>query len=159
MTEEPYPWVRRSTERGKAYEAFRAYLNLGPGRTIREAGEEVGISINSAQELSTRHDWVARSIAYDQHLASAATDGLASQMASARDENLALADEMRGLAVDLLRRYAEVTELPPAHFSQFVLAFVNVEKHAFLMKDDPKASAAREKVQGLLERFNRASQT
>lgn len=159
MTDEPYPWVRRSTERGKAYDAFQAYLRLGPRRTITAAAEQVEISRDSAQELSTRHDWVARSIAYDQHLATAATDGLASQMASARDDNLALADEMRSLAVDLLRRYAEVTELPPAHFSQFVLAFVNVEKHAFLMKDDPKASAAREKVQGLIERFNRASQT
>lgn len=159
MMDEPYPWVRRETERGRAYDAFREYLGMGPRRTIKQAAENVGITYDSAQELSTRHDWVARSIAYDQHLASAATDGLASQMASARDENLALADEMRSLAVDLLRRYAEVTELPPAHFSQFVLAFVNVEKHAFLMKDDPKASASREKVQGLIERFRQASQS
>lgn len=159
MTDEPYPWVRRTSERGKAYDAFQAYLRLGPRRTITAAAEAVGITRDSAQELSTRHDWVARSIAHDQFIATRETDGLADQMASARGDNLSFAGDMRALAGDVLRSYAERGELPPAHFAQFVIAFVQVEKHAFLMKDDPKASAARDKAKELLARFDRANHT
>ena len=159
MTDEPYPWVRRPSERGKAYDAFREYLNLGPRRTIKQAAENVGTTYDSAQELSTRHDWVARSIAYDQHLATAATDGLAGQMASARDDNLALADQMRSHAVTILEDYVTGRAVPSANYSQFVLALVRLEEHAFRLKDDPKTSAARDKVQGLLDRLDKANHT
>lgn len=158
MTTEPYPWVRRTTERGKAYDAFQAYLRLGPRRTIEQAGEQVGITVNSAQELSTRHDWVARSIAYDQHLATAATDGLADQMASARDGNIEFADQMRGHAVTILQDYISERCVPPAHYSQFVMAIVRLEEHAFRLKDDPKTSAVKDRVLVLLDRLDKANQ-
>lgn len=159
MTAEPYPWVRRTTERGKAYDAFQAYLRQGPRRTITAAAEDVGISRDSAQELSTRHDWVARSIAYDQHIASAATDGLANQMASARDDNLALADKLREHLVNQLEGCMREGEDPSVRWSQALGAMVRLEEHAFRLKDDPKTSAARDKVQGLLDRLDRANQT
>lgn len=159
MTDQLYPWVRRETERGKAYDAFQAYLRLGPRRTITAAAEEVGISRLSATELSARHDWVARSIAYDQHLATAATDGLASQMASARDDNLSLADKLRGHLSDQLDDFIAQRDDPTVRWSQALAAMVRLEEHAFRLKDDPKTSAARDKVQGLLERLNRANQT
>jgi hypothetical protein len=159
MTDEPYPWVRRTTERGKAYDAFQAYLRLGPRRTIPAAAEEVGISRDSAQELSSRHDWVARSIAYDQHIASAATDGLANQMASARDDNLQLADKLRGHLFDQLETCMLNGEDPSVRWSQALGAMVRLEEHAFRLKDDPKTSAIRSHVQDLLKRLDKASQT
>lgn len=159
MTDEPYPWVRRTSERGKAYDAFQAYLRLGPRRSIRQAAENVGIRQDTAEGLSIRHDWVARSIAYDQHLATAATDGLADQVASAREGNIEFADQMRGHAVTLLEDYIRERCVPPAHYSQFVLAIVRLEEHAFRLKDDPKTSAAKDRVQNLLDRLDKASQT
>lgn len=159
MTDEPYPWVRRDNERGKAYDAFREYLNQGPRRTVLATAEAVGITKDSAYELSKRHDWNARATAYDQHLASAATDGLASQMASARDDNLALADKLRGHLVDQLEECMRAKEDPSVRWSQALGAMVRLEEHAFRLKDDPKTSAARDKVQTLLERFDRANQT
>lgn len=158
MTDEPYPWVRRPTERGKAYDAFQAYLRLGPRRTIGAAADEVGISPSSATELSARHDWVARSIAYDQHIATAATDGLANQMASARDDNLSLADKLREHLVTQLESYMRQGEDPSVRWSQALGAMVRLEEHAFRLKDDPKTSAARDKVQSLLDRLDRANQ-
>ncbi|MFD3535227.1 hypothetical protein [Streptomyces sp. NPDC058664] len=159
MTEEPYPWVRRATERGKAYDAFQAYLRQGPRRTITAAAEAVGISRDSAQELSSRHDWVARSIAHDQFIASRETDGLADQMASARDEDLELAGQMRGHAVTLLEEYMAGRAVPPSNYSQFILAMIRLEEHAFRLKDDPKTSAARDKAKELLARFDRANRS
>lgn len=157
--QEPYPWVRRETERGRAYDAFQAYLRQGPRRTIPVAAEEVGISRDSAQELSSRHDWVARSIAYDQHIASAATDGLANQMASARDDNLQLADKLRGHLVNQLETCMLNGEDPSVRWSQALGAMVRLEEHAFRLKDDPKTSAIRSHVQDLLNRLDKASQT
>ena len=156
MTAEPYPWVRRASERGKAYDAFQAYLRLGPRRTIPAAAEEVGISPDSAQELSSRHDWVARSVAYDQHLATAATDGLADQMASARDDNLSLADKLRGHLSTQLDGFIVTREDPTVRWSQALAAMVRLEEHAFRLKDDPKTSVARERVQQLLDRVDKA---
>lgn len=156
---EPYPWVRRTTERGKAYDAFREYLNMGPRRTIRAAAENVGITEDSAYELSRRHDWGARAVAYDQHLASAATDGLANQMASARDDNLTLADKLRGHLSDQLDGFIRDRDDPTVRWSQALAAMVRLEEHAFRLKDDPKTSAARDKVQSLLDRLDKANQT
>ncbi|TXS02304.1 hypothetical protein EAO70_37275 [Streptomyces sp. adm13(2018)] len=159
MTDEPYPWVRRTTERGKAYDAFREYLNQGPRRTVLATAEAVGITKDSAYELSKRHDWGARATAYDQHLASAATDGLASQMASARDDNLALADKLRGHLSDQLDGFIGGREDPTVRWSQALAAMVRLEEHAFRLKDDPKASAARDRVQQYLQRIEQANQT
>ncbi|MHA4774749.1 hypothetical protein L1085_009625 [Streptomyces sp. MSC1_001] len=159
MTSEPYPWVRRDTERGRAYDAFQAYLRLGPRRTITEAADAVGISRDSAADLSRRHDWVARSVAYDQHLATAATDGIADQMASARDEDLELAGQMRGYALSMLQEFMLGRAIPPSNYSQFVLAMIRLEEHAFRLKDDPKTSAARDKAKELLDRLDRANRS
>lgn len=154
---EPYPWVRRESERGKAYDAFREYLSLGLRRTIRTAAKNVGITYDSAQELSIRHDWVARSIAYDQHLATAATDGLASQMASARDDNLALAARLREHLVDQLETCMRDREDPSVRWSQALGAMVRLEEHAFRLKDDPKTTAVRSRVEDLLRRIEESS--
>lgn len=157
MTDEPYPWVRRTSERGKAYDAFREYLGLGPRRTITAAAENVGISRDSAQELSARHDWVARATAYDQHLATAATDGLANQMASARDDNLALADKLRSHLVTQLEGCMRDGEDPSVRWSQALGAMVRLEEHAFRLKEDSKTSALRERAEELVRRFEEAS--
>lgn len=159
MADEPYPWVRRTTERGNAYAAFREYLNQGPRRTVLAAAEAAGITKDSAYELSKRHDWGERATAYDQHLASAATDGLASQMASARDDNLALADKLRAHLVNQLEAAMRDGEDPSVRWSQALGAMVRLEEHAFRLKDDPKTSAAKERVVSLLERLDRANQT
>jgi len=158
-TPEPYPWVRRDTERGQAYAAFREFLNLGPRRTVRAAAKAADISADSAYELSKRHDWTARATAYDQHLASAATDGLASQMASARDDNLTLADKLRSHLSNQLEGFIRDRDDPTVRWSQALAAMVRLEEHAFRLKDDPKASAARDRVQTLIERFERITNT
>ena len=152
-----YPWVRRERERGQAYAAFQEYLRQGPRRTVRAAAEAAGISADSAYDLSKRHDWGARATAYDQHLASAATDGIADQMASARDEDIEFAGQMRGHAVNLLQDFVRDRVVPPAAYSQFILAFVRLEEHAFRFKDDPKTSAAKERVKELLRRAEEAT--
>lgn len=157
MSDDLYPWVRRDTERGQAYAAFQEYLRQGPRRTVTAAARAAGIHQDSAYELSKRHDWGARATAYDQHLASAATDGLASQMASARDDNLSLADKLRQHLSDQLDGYIRDRDDPSVRWSQALGSLVRLEEHAFRLKDDPKAVASRDHVEGLLKRVEEAT--
>ncbi|MEU7010379.1 hypothetical protein [Streptomyces sp. NPDC046332] len=148
-----YPWVRRESERGPAYAAFREYLNLGPRRTIKDAAAAAGISFNSAKELYARHDWQARAVAYDQHLDTAATDGLANQLAENRDKNLALVDKLRTLLDARLDDFIAQREDPTIRWTQALAAMTKLEGNAFLMKDDPKTSERVERIESLVEEF------
>src|SRR4051812_23122875 len=70
-------WDRRDDESTRAYAAFRAYLELGPGRSL----DKVGIRLRGGQPgggrgatsrietWSSRHDWVRRAAAWDRHAA------------------------------------------------------------------------------------------
>lgn len=74
---ERQPWQRLKSESGKAYAAFCAYYQL-PARersideAWRRARNQQGTS-NHADGTwtgwSTKHDWPARALAYDEHLA------------------------------------------------------------------------------------------
>jgi hypothetical protein len=61
-----YPWERQPGER--AFEAFARYRDLGPDRSLRRVGRDLGKSRAAIEELSVRWDWVARAFAYDAHL-------------------------------------------------------------------------------------------
>jgi hypothetical protein len=63
---EPQPWDRRENETTKAFEAFAAYRNLGPARSVAGAAEEVGKSVSLLNKWCARHHWVARVAAWDR---------------------------------------------------------------------------------------------
>ncbi len=63
-------WEReeRETAKAKAYEAFGAYRDLGAGRSLAKAAGKVGKSERLMKKWSARHDWGARTRAYDEYL-------------------------------------------------------------------------------------------
>lgn len=60
-----HPWERQPDETDKAYEAFRAYLELGPGRTLREVETKLGKSRQLISRWSSKHGWVGRADAFE----------------------------------------------------------------------------------------------
>jgi hypothetical protein len=152
-----YVWTRREGESSVAYEAFREYLNQGAKRSGAAVGEALGKSAALMERWSAAHDWVARALAHDQYLASAATDGLASQMASARDDNLTLAATLRSHLANQLTTCMQTGEDPTVRWSQALAAMVRLEEHAFRLKDDPKTSALRDRAKELLRRLEEAA--
>lgn len=148
-----YIWTRREGESSVAYEAFREYLNQGPKRSGAAVGEALGKSTTLMERWCAAHDWVARALAYDQYMASAATDGLASQMASARDDNLTLAATLRGHLSTQLTTAIERKSDPSVRWSQALVAMIRLEEHAFRLKDDPKVSALRDRAKELIQRM------
>lgn len=153
-----YPWVRRESERGPAYAAFREYLQLGARRTIKDAAAAASISYDSAKELYARHDWKARAVAYDQHVATAETDGFTSQVASAKSEDMELADKLRSHLSNVLDDHIRDREPPTVRWSQGLGVLIRLEEHVLRMEqDDPKKTAARDRVDEYLRRIEEAS--
>jgi len=65
---EPKPWERQPAETEKAYTAFRAYLDLGPERTLEAVGQKLGKSTTLLEKWSSRWKWVERVRAYGSHM-------------------------------------------------------------------------------------------
>ena len=67
-------WEKREDETSRAYEAFQLYLRMGPQeRSLRKVhdelyGEDAG-NMRYVKKWSSRHSWVDRSAAHDQHMA------------------------------------------------------------------------------------------
>jgi len=60
------PDEQRRGESAKAYQAFRAFLGLGPDRTISAAVKLLGKSESLVRGWAARHDWRHRAWLYDR---------------------------------------------------------------------------------------------
>jgi len=63
-----YLFDRQPGEREEAFTAFRAYLDLGPKRSLAAVGRQLGKSKALMERWSSRWNWVARVEAYTNHL-------------------------------------------------------------------------------------------
>jgi hypothetical protein len=150
MSEEQ-PWLRLETESSPAYEAFRAYQRLG---TCEKVAKDLGKSLTLITGWSSKHSWVARQRAFDQHLAAAETDGLVHDLSVFRDANLRLADKLRGHLSDRLDHFIKVKDDPTMRWVQAVAALAKLEANALLMnRDDKKTDERVEKLETLLARL------
>src|SRR5690349_14258742 len=60
---------QQSKESAKAFAAFRAYLELGPERSLAAVGQKLGKSKVMMERWSRKFDWSVRVQAYAAHLA------------------------------------------------------------------------------------------
>jgi hypothetical protein len=71
----PSPGDRVRGETLKAFEAFRIYLELGPGRSTAKVGSKLGHrSGKQSEKWSARWSWVERAKAWDEGLAGVADE-------------------------------------------------------------------------------------
>lgn len=61
----PAPWERQPTDTPKQWEAFRAYRDLGPRRTLIRVAQELGKSGALLSRWNTAGGWVERAAAWD----------------------------------------------------------------------------------------------
>lgn len=61
-------WERREEETEPAWEAFHAYRDQGPPRSLARLAGELGKSRQHMEQLSATHGWVRRVAAYDRYL-------------------------------------------------------------------------------------------
>ncbi len=58
-------WERYPDETNPAWDAFRTYRDLGPGRTIRKVIDEHGFADSSCHMWSRKYEWAERVAAFD----------------------------------------------------------------------------------------------
>ena len=65
---ERLPWERQKGESRQAFEAFCVYRDMGPARSHSKVAKELGKSITIISRWSSRWNWVARTMEWDQEL-------------------------------------------------------------------------------------------
>lgn len=61
----PEPWERRESESTKAYEAFCAYRDMGPDRSLAKVAEKLSKSEQLMKRWSYTYGWVDRAAKWD----------------------------------------------------------------------------------------------
>ena len=61
-------WERQPKESARAYEAFDLYLKMGPERSLRKVGQELGKSNTLISRWSSAWNWLERCRDYDNYL-------------------------------------------------------------------------------------------
>jgi hypothetical protein len=94
-------WERREGETARAYEAFSAYRNKGPARSIAKASEVIGKSATVLKKWCAKHEWSKRAAAYDEYVEA--------KTKSALDRKL---DEVNAAHLDMVRSARESVMVP-----------------------------------------------
>jgi hypothetical protein len=114
-------WDRRTTETNRSFAAFRIYLEQGYARSAEKVGKALGHrSGHQSERWATKHDWVDRAAAWDQH--------------HAQEADLGSAEVHTALSVEhaeRLRRQLDALDLPA------VEAMRRFEEHPELMRQIP----------------------
>src|SRR5215216_3011595 len=61
-------WEKQEEETDTAYHAFAVFRDLGPTRSTYKVARELAKSDSLVRRWSSKHDWVARARAYEDHL-------------------------------------------------------------------------------------------
>lgn len=115
-------WEQREEESPRAYEGFRSYLCLGAARSLEKAWvayrqsqdrTDAGPLQSYYKQWSSRHGWVQRARAYDEHLHAIEFE---QREARARERSLEAIDMEWELALALRRKVLELLRQPLSEF-------------------------------------------
>lgn len=155
MTEgqQPYSWTRREDETTPAYEAFRAYLNLGGKRSLLNVAQELSKSEQMLKRWSAQYSWVERARAYDSYLMVAETDGHAEELARVRNRHMALADKLLDHLDRRLDDFIEHNRDPSSGWTQAFSAGTKAQESATRMREQGKESGLLEQILAKVQRL------
>ena len=129
-----------------AYDAFREYLRMGPGRKLVTLAKQTGRSERMLQKWSSDHNWVQRSTDYDAYLLGAEVDGFAAQLASVRSKHMEITDlALEKLLVNL--RLLKPGQDPSIRWTQALTAVLKGQKDALALREEKNGG------DGIIERI------
>lgn len=139
MEDNLQPWDRRPGETAKAFQGFQAFRDLGPARTIQAAGEALvesgGIPSFTIgrrrwwEKWSTRHDWVARAQAWDDHLDEVGQLAQEEEVIQMNRRHAEVARKAQELAAERLAQL-DPSALPPHLVIRFLEVAMKLERVA-----------------------------
>jgi hypothetical protein len=106
-----YIWERLQDESERAYRAFFFYLDFGLGnRSIKKVLQKLGKNgsyITQLQRWSSRHSWVARVTAYDQHIIDQHREKHFNERLQMYKEHANICASMRGMGFEGIKQRLE----------------------------------------------------
>lgn len=121
------PWEQQPGESGKAFEAFKVYLDMGSERSIRAVGEKLGKSSTLMARWSSTHGWVERVIAYDADLQRQAHSEAVKSARKMSERHIKLALQLQEKAIKALSKM-KPEDLDPKNLIAFVREATKLER-------------------------------
>lgn len=95
-------WERQRGESIKAFEAFALYRDMGPKRSIRAVGQELGKSNTLVERWSSKWNWVERAREYDKSLDELAQAAAVQERKSMAERHISAALKLQEKALKAL---------------------------------------------------------
>jgi hypothetical protein len=134
------PWERQENEKDQAWAAFVAYRDMGPGRSIAKVAQVIGREKSKSllEGWSSRHGWVRRAAAFDQHQeATAAADARATTRAARAavlDQQAVAARVMLAKGLQALQA-VDPTQIDPRALPKWIEAAIRLNRQAVGLPD------------------------
>lgn len=125
-------WERQPGESEKAYEGFKAYLDMGTERSVRKVAQKLNKSLTLIGRWSSTHSWPKRARDYDNSITQAELKTQKQAAASMRKRQLQTAVLIQKKAFDALQNM-DISELPPRDILRFLLEGAKWEREIAAM--------------------------
>ena len=122
-----YPDERQPWETSKAYNAFRIYLEMGSGRSIRGVAQKLNKTSTQIGNWSSENQWDERIKRYENYLAKKAREKEVEDRTKMRERHIAIAGLMEQKAVEALKEIDTKT-LKPKDIKDFIVAGTELER-------------------------------
>lgn len=131
--EELEPWARQPDESDVAFEAFTIYRDLGPQRSQSAVARQINRELSQLKGWSLRHSWVARSLAWDDHLDAIARAAMERARVDMGRKHAEAAMKMLEIGLEGLETVREKMQQPdvdPKDVREFIEAAIKLERLA-----------------------------
>ncbi len=98
------PWDQQPDESSKAFERFALYRDMGPSRSLRKLAQNLELNPSTLAEISKKHDWQERIIAFDAYIDKASQHNQIAQVRAMKRRQIVLALRAQKVAEKGLKR-------------------------------------------------------
>lgn len=121
------PWERQKGEGEKAYEAFVLYRDMGPKRSIRAVGQELGKSRALIERWSSQWDWQERVRAYENELDKEARAKALKDRKAMTKRHIGISMQLQRKALEALNKL-QVEAMSPKDIREFIKMATDLER-------------------------------
>lgn len=121
------PWERQKGESEKAYEAFAAYRDMGPERTVAAVVERLQKSRSLLDRWKERWDWKERVRAYDNELEKEARAKAVKDRKAMTKRHISIAMQLQKKALEALEDLS-VEDMSPKDIKEYIKMATDLER-------------------------------
>lgn len=121
------PWERQKGESGKAYEAFAAYRDMGPERSITKVSQSLNKTRALIGRWSSQWNWTERARAYDNELEKEARAKAVKDRKAMTDRHIGIAMQLQKKALEALGSLS-VEDMSPKVIKEYIKMATDLER-------------------------------